>query len=440
MPNIMEPQEQLEDPTLNEAVAEDEVVSEAALQVKSRKRLFILIGIIAGCAVIFLGVRYFIWAAGHEETDDAYLQGHVHPVSSRIAGTVQKVLVDDNQHVIQGQTLATLDPRDYQVRFQQAQAALDSALRQAQTAQASIRTTSETATALSTEARGAIGEATAGISAAKADVAVAQAGVPRAAAELAKADATEHRAELDLHRYEDLLSKGQVSRQTAEHARETYQVAVAAREAAQQEVTQAQAQLSKARQGVISAQSLLEHSQGYLLSARATGLEVRVRESQFASAEASAQQASAALEDAKLQLSYTVITAPNTGRVGRKSVEVGQRLQVGQPLLAVVEDNVWIVANFKETQLGKMRDKQPVEITIDSFPNHTFRGHIDSLAPGSGNEFALLPPDNATGNFTKIVQRVPVKIVFEPDSVRGYENHLSPGLSAVVTVTTAQVR
>lgn len=440
MPEILEPQEQLEDPTLSDAVAEDEIVSEAASKVKSRQRLLLFIGIIAGCAAIFLGVRYFIWATGHEETDDAYLQGHVHPVSSRISGTVQKVLVDDNQHVIQGETLATLDPRDYQVRVDQAQAALDTALRQAQTAQASIRTTSQSAAAQTTEARGAIDEATAGISAAKADVAVAQAGVPRAEAELVKADATEHRAELDLHRYEDLSSKGQVSRQTTDHARETYQVAVAAREASQQEVTQAQAQLSKAQQGVISAQSLLEHSQGSLLSAKATDLEVGVRQSQFAAAQASVQQATAGLEDAKLQLSYIVITAPTSGRVGRKSVEVGQRLQAGQPLLAVVEDNVWIVANFKETQLEKMRDKQPVEITIDSFPHHVFRGHVDSHAPGSGNEFAFLPPDNATGNFTKIVQRVPVKIVFEADSVRGYENLLSPGLSAVVTVTTSQER
>lgn len=440
MSGIIEQQQQLEHPTLSETAAEDKVASGAASTVKSRNRLFTYIGIAAGCAVIFLGARYFVWAAGHEQTDDVYLQGHVHPVSSRITGTVQKVLIDDNQHVVQGQIIATLDPRDYQVRVDQAQAALDVALRQAQTAQASIRTTSQTATAQTTEARGAIGEATAGISAAQADVTVAQAGVPRAEAGLAKADATEHLAELELHRYEDLLSKGQVSRQTADHARETYQVAVAAREAAQQEVNQAQAQLSKVRQGVISAQSLLEHSEGYLLSAKATGLEVGVRESQFASAQASVQQATAALEDAKLQLSYTVITAPTTGRVGRKSVEVGQRLQVGQPLLAVVEDNVWIVANFKETQLEKMRDKQSVEIQIDSFPHQHFRGHIDSLAPGSGNEFALLPPDNATGNFTKIVQRVPVKIVFEPDSVRGYENLLSPGISAVVTVTTTRER
>jgi membrane fusion protein (multidrug efflux system) len=134
MQDIIEPQEQLEDPTLSEAVAEDGVVSEAASKVRSRKRLFTFIGIAAGCAVILLGVRYFMWAAVHEETDDACLQGHVHAVSSRIAGTVQRVLVDDNQHVIQGQTLATLDPRGCQVRVDQAQAALDVALRQAQTA------------------------------------------------------------------------------------------------------------------------------------------------------------------------------------------------------------------------------------------------------------------------------------------------------------------
>jgi membrane fusion protein, multidrug efflux system len=227
-----------------------------------------------------------------------------------------------------------------------------------------------------------------------------------------------------------------VSRQTTEHAREDYEVTVAAHGAAEQAVSQAKAQLSKAQQGVLSAESLLMHSQGSLQSAKATGLEVNVRQTQFASAQASVAQATAALEDAKLQLSYTVVTSPVNGRIGRKSLEIGQRLQLGQALLAVVEDNIWVVANFKETQLEKMRDKQPVEVTIDSFPNHKFRGHVDSLAPGSGNEFALLPPDNATGNFTKIVQRLPVKIVLDSDSVHGYENFLSPGMSAVVTVST----
>jgi membrane fusion protein (multidrug efflux system) len=125
-----------------------------------------------------------------------------------------------------------------------------------------------------------------------------------------------------------------------------------------------------------------------------------------------------------------------SGRISRKSVEAGQRVQIGQPLMAIVEDQPWVVANFKETQLEKMRTGQRVEVQIDIFSKHKFRGHVDSLSPGSGNEFALLPPDNATGNFTKIVQRIPVKIVLDQDSVRGYENLLSPGMSSVVTVTT----
>jgi membrane fusion protein (multidrug efflux system) len=173
-----------------------------------------------------------------------------------------------------------------------------------------------------------------------------------------------------------------------------------------------------------------------LQSAHATTLETRVREGQFATAQAAVAQAAAALEDAKLQLSYTIITAPVSGRIGRKSVEAGQRVQIGQPLMAVVEDQPWVVANFKETQLQKMRTGQHVEVEIDTFSKHKFYGHVDSLAPGSGNEFALLPPDNATGNFTKIVQRIPVKILLDQDSVRGYENLLSPGMSSVVTVAT----
>jgi membrane fusion protein (multidrug efflux system) len=186
----------------------------------------------------------------------------------------------------------------------------------------------------------------------------------------------------------------------------------------------------------VRTEALLTNSEGGLQSAQAARLETRVREGQFATAQSAVAQATAALEEAKLQLSYTIIKAPVSGRIGRKSVEAGQRVQKGQPLMAIVEDHPWVVANFKETQLNKMRAGQSVEVEIDTFPKHKFHGHVDSLAPGSGNEFALLPPDNATGNFTKIVQRIPVKIVLDEDSVRGYENLLSPGMSSVVTVTT----
>ncbi|HTF64147.1 MAG TPA: HlyD family secretion protein [Edaphobacter sp.] len=393
-------------------------------------------GGIALALLLVFGVRYLIWSAHHETTDDAYLKGHVHPIGARVTDTVQQVLIDDNQHVVEGQTLVILDPNDYRVKFDRAQAALDAASRQADTAEAAIRSASQSATAQTTQAQGSIGDAKASIQASKAAATAAKAGVPRAEAQLNEANATLQRDETDLHRYENLYAKEQVSKQTLDHQRASYQVAVAARAEAQEQVNQAQARLIAAQQNVVRAESQLTKSEGGLQSAQATRLETHVREGQFATAQAAVAQAAAALEDAKLQLSYTIIKAPVSGRIGKKSVEAGQRVQVGQPLIAIVEDQPWVVANFKETQLEKMRADQPVEVEIDTFPKHKFHGHVDSLAPGSGNEFALLPPDNATGNFTKIVQRIPVKIVLEQDSTHGYENLISPGMSSVVTVTT----
>ena len=401
-----------------------------------RKTLLIWGGTAVSLLLLVFGVRYLVWSAHHESTDDAYLEGHLHPISARIMDTVQQVLIDDNQHVVEGQTLVILDPNDYKVRLDQARAALDAAARQADTAEATIHSTSQSATAQTTQAEGTIGEAKASIQASKAAVSAAEAGVPRAQAQLQEADATLQREDIDLHRYEDLYAKQEVSRQTVDHQRASYQVAVAGQAAAQEEVRQAQAQLLAAQQGVVRTEALLTNSQGGLQSAEATRLETRVRQGQYATAVAAVAQATAALEDANLQLSYTIIKAPVSGRVGRKSVEAGQRVQIGQPLMAIVEDRPWVVANFKETQLEKMRTGQRVEVEIDTFSKHKFYGRVDSLAPGSGNEFALLPPDNATGNFTKIVQRIPVKIVLDQDSVHGYENLLSPGMSSVVTVAT----
>jgi membrane fusion protein (multidrug efflux system) len=393
-------------------------------------------GGVALALLLAFGVRYLMWSAQHEETDDAYLAAHLHPISARVTDTVQEVLIDDNEHVVEGQTLIILDPNDYKVRLDQAKAALDAAVRQAETAEAAIRSSAQSATAQTTQAVGAIGEAKASIRASKAAVSAAEAGVPRAQAQLQEANAKLQREDADLHRYEDLYAKEQISKQTVDHQRASYQVAVAGQAAAQEQVRQAQAQLAAAQQDVARTEALLTSSQGGLQSAQAARLETRVRAGQFATAQAAVAQATAALEDAKLQLSYTIIKAPVSGRIGKKSVEAGQRVQIGQPLMAIVEDRPWIVANFKETQLEKMRTGQHAEVEIDTFPNRKFHGHVDSLAPGSGNEFALLPPDNATGNFTKIVQRIPVKIVLDQDSVRGYENLLSPGMSSIVTVTT----
>ena len=424
----------LESPTQESAIAPEPPMSG---RITGRRKTLLIWG---GAAVLVLqlvfGVRYIVRSAHHESTDDAYLEGHLHPISARITDTVRQVLIDDNQHVVEGQTLVILDPNDYKVRLDQAKAALDAAARQADAAEAAIHSTSQSATAQTTQAEGSIGEAKASIQASKAAVTAAEAGVPRAEAQLQEADATLQREDTDLHRYEDLYSKEQVSKQTVDHQRASYQVAVAAQAAAQEQVRQAQAQLVAAQQGVVRTEALLTNSQGGLQSAEATRLETHVREGQYATAVAAVAQATAALEDANLQLSYTIIKAPVTGRVGRKSVEAGQRVQVGQPLMAIVEDQPWVIANFKETQLEKMRTGQRVQVEIDTFSKHKFYGHVDSLAPGSGNEFALLPPDNATGNFTKIVQRIPVKIVLDKDSVRGYENLLSPGMLSVFTVAT----
>jgi membrane fusion protein (multidrug efflux system) len=422
---------------MSEAVIEPPTKeSSKAGGISRRKTLLIWGGTIVLVLLLVFGVRYLIWYTHHESTDDAYLAGHLHPISARVTDTVQRVLIDDNEHVVEGQTLVILDPNDYQVRLDQATAVLDAAGRETDTAEAAIRSTSQSATAQTTQAEGTIGEAKASIQASKAAVVAAEAGVPRAQAQLQEADATSQRDETDLRSYVDLYAKDQVSKQTVDHQRASYQVAVAAQAAAREQVRQVQAQLVAAQQGVLHAEALLTNSQGGLQSAQAAGLETRVREGQFASAKAAVAQATAALEDAKLQLSYTIIKAPVSGRIGRKSVEAGQRVQIGQPLMAIVEDQPWVVANFKETQLQNMRTGQRVEVEIDTFPKHKFYGHVDSLAPGSGNEFALLPPDNATGNFTKIVQRIPVKIVLDQESTRGYENLLSPGMSSVVTVAT----
>ncbi|MGD0646635.1 MAG: HlyD family secretion protein [Acidobacteriaceae bacterium] len=424
----------LEPPVRDAVIAPD---PPKANGIAKKRRLWLIVGGIAAVIVLlFFAVRYMVWSAHHETTDDAYLEGHLHPISARITDTVQQVLIDDNQHVIAGQTLVLLDPNDYKVRLDQAQAALDEAGRHADTAEAAIRATSQSAIAQTTQAHGSIGEAEASIRAAKAAVTAAQAGVPRANAQLQEATATLQREDADLHRYRDLYAREQVSRQTLDHEQASYQVAEAAQAAAQEQVRQSEAQLVAAQQGVVRTEAQLTNSEGGLESAQATMLDTRVREGQFATAKAAVAQAAAALEEAKLQLSYTMIKAPVSGRIGRKSVEAGQRVQVGQPLMAIVEDRPWVVANFKETQLEKMRIGQRVEVEIDTFPKHKFYGQVDSLAPGSGNEFALLPPDNATGNFTKIVQRIPVKIVLDQDSVRGYENLLSPGMSSVVTVAT----
>jgi membrane fusion protein, multidrug efflux system len=262
--------------------------------------LKVLMVIVAAVVVLIVAGIYIAYAMSHETTDDAYTTGYVHLISSRVTSNVTELLIQDNQYVHQGQVLLRLDPRDFQVQVDKAQANYDKAL-----------------------------------------------------ADFTRVDALKNDVAISKVDYDQTK----------------------------------------------------------------TNLEV----------------AKAQLEDANDQLSYCTILAPTDGYIGNRTVDVGNRVTVGGALMAVIQD-VWVVANYKETQLGKMKKNQRVQITVDAIPNQTFQGHIDSFSPGTGSTFALLPPDNATGNFTKIVQRVPVKILFEPDNIKDFRQRLVPGLSVETSV------
>jgi membrane fusion protein, multidrug efflux system len=419
------------------------------------------LGVGAIAASIF-GYRYWQYTSTHQTTDNATVYGHIHQISSKVGGTVTQVAVNDNQQVQPGQLLVKLDPKDYENKVQQAKAALDSAQRQANAAQANIALASQTSTGKTAQAQGDIStaqagiataqavtqEARSGIPAAQAAVREAQAGIPLAQAQVSQADANLQKAQADYNRYNSLFSQGAVARQQLDNARAAYAVAQAQKNSALQGVQQAQArlasanvgvakaqsQVAQAQEGITSAQAKLAASRGGLQQATASGQQTAVSRSQYQAAQSAIAQSQAALKDAQLQLSYINITAPSAGRIGRKNVEVGNRIQAGSPLMAVVDNDYWVVANFKETQLDKVRAKQPVEVKLDAFPSHPFRGHVDSISPASGAQFSLLPPDNATGNFTKIVQRIPVKVTLDPQSIKGYESRITPGMSAEVAV------
>ena len=380
------------------------------------------------------GYHWWQFASTHEETDNATVTGQIHPVSARIPGIVDQVLVTDNQTVQKGQLLVKLDPRDYQLKLQQAQADLAAAQQKASTAQVNIALSSKNAEAATTQSSGDIAKAQAAIAQAQAQVTESQAGIPRAQAQLAASDANLEKARIDYDRFNLLYGQGAVAQRELDTARQSFQVAQAQRNADAEQVAQAQAKLSQMQQTVETAQAGLTSSQGGLQQAEAKGIQTDVSRSDLGTAQAAIAQAQVALKNAQQQLSYTTLTAPVEGRVGRKNVEVGQQMQAGTPLMAIVSNEYWVTANFKETQLEKMHPGQSAEVKLDSFPHKTFMGRLESFSPASGAQFALLPPDNATGNFTKVVQRIPVKVVLDADSIRGYEGMITPGMSATVTV------
>lgn len=335
-------------------------------------RLLIIAVIILAGASVF-GIRLWLHASRFADTDNAVVSGHVQPVSTRVAGVVVEIAMQDNQPVKAGDILLRLDPADAQVQIERLKAQL--------------------------------GQAEAAIAGSAAQIEQSKAQAAAANAQVAQAQASLTRAEQDAARNQ-LLFSGElraVSRQEVD-------ASTAARAVAAADLAARRASANAAEQGIRS-----------MVAAQA-------------SAVAQKTVLSAQLKEAELQASYTTVVAPGDGRIGKRTVELGQRVQAGQQLAAVVDGAVWIVANFKETQLASMKIGQRAVVELDAFPGHELQARIDSFAPASGATFALLPPDNATGNFTKIVQRVPVKLALNMAGMDGIADRVVPGMSASVSV------
>lgn len=397
-----------------------------ALQTKTISIVLALSASLSGAATW----GYVSYARTHESTDDAYVDGHIINVSPRISGTIAQVLVNDNQYVKKGDLLARLDASDYRVKVEEARAALDYAEKQALAASAGVQALSLTAGAQNFNALSERDNAAASIAIASAKLEQLRSALEAKKSALLALQAQGEEATQDFKRYNELYSQGAVSQQQLDQASTKMAVLNAQSIGAQSEINQVMGSIKEAQAELTRARSGKFKSLGSQASARAAGEQTIVQEKQIDVSKASVEKAQADLKEAELELSYTEIRAPQDGQVGHKAMEVGQSVQAGQSLLAIIDKNVWLTANFKETQVGRMRNGEPVEITVDSYPGQKFHGTVDSVAPASGNKFAMLPADNATGNFTKVVQRIPVKIALT-GSLKG---ELAPGMSCEVSV------
>jgi len=380
-----------------------------------RRRPVLVLGTLALLAVAGLAIHALL-TAGREETDDAQVEADVVPVAPRVPGQVLVVNVVENQPVKRGDPVLQLDPADYEARLAQAEADLATAKAQAAVAEAQEAVAAASATGGLATAEAAVSSSTTAVSNAEAQVRASEAAVERARADARK-------AELDLARARRLGAESAVAQETVDHAE-------VAAEAARAALAQAEAGLAGAQDARQAAVSRVAEARGRLRQSSPVGAELAAAHAAAELARARVKGAEASLRLSGLQLSYTRVTAPEDGVVSRLGVHEGQSVQGGQPVIELVPLRTYLVANFKETQIGEMRPGQRAEIRLDAFPGRTFQGTVESRSGGTGARFALVPPDNASGNFVKVVQRVPVRIAWNPPP----DLPLTAGLSAVVTV------
>jgi membrane fusion protein (multidrug efflux system) len=397
-------------------------------QRKPRRRpLRIIIPVVILAALIVGGYYLLKYFNTYESTDDAQIDGHVNAISARISGNVLEVLTEDQRIVKAGDVLVRIDPRDYQVAVARAEADLADAEASLRGARADVPLVSTNTSSQLTTANSTRVDATAFVRGAQRQLSAARARLESANAQVREAEANYKKATDDVARYKKLIDKDEIPAQqyttavsTADAAKATVDVRRAAVAEAEQNINVAQSAVEQADQRVTQADASIQ-------SALTGPRQVTISAARAMSAQAQVAQRKALLDQAKLNLGYCTIVAPVNGIVGKKTVEMGQNISPGQQLLAVVPlDDIWVTANFKETQLGQMKAGQRVKFSVDAY-SREYTGHVENVGGASGSRFSLLPPENATGNFVKVVQRIPVRINLDPG--QNDDHRLRPGMS-----------
>jgi len=384
--------------------------------------------------VILVGAGYYVWQEMQktESTDDAEIDGNVIAISSRVAGHVSEVLVQDDQPVKPGDVLVKLDPKDFEIAVERAKADLNNELAGLQTSRSDVPLTAATTNSELNGAKSNRQDAAEAITWAEQQRNVAQARVTLAQANVKVAEANATKAAQDVARYQTLVAKDEISKQQYDQAVAASEAAKATVEAKKAAVVEAQHGISAADVAIAQARAKLGHAEAEVQNAMTGPQQVTITQSKVLVAQAKVAQRQADLDQALLNLQYTTIVAPVAGVIGKKNINVGQNVAPGQQMMAIVPlDNLWVTANFKETQLKMMRPGQKVKLSVDAY-GRDYTGTVERIAGASGAKFSLLPPENATGNFVKVVQRIPVRIDFDPG--QDPDHILRPGMSVVPSV------
>jgi membrane fusion protein, multidrug efflux system len=413
-----------------------------------KRKLLLALGCLVGLATLSYGGYVWYNAITYVSTDDAYVEGTISPVSAKVAGHIVELRVQDNQAVKKGDLLVRVDPRDFQAKLEQARAAVATAEATLRAARSEVPLSREGTRAQIDQARASLQVALVGVKSAESAVEEARARLEakRAATDAMRADvsgaqSTHRQTARELERVRSLLKSDLVARREYDQAESAFETAGATVEAlqrrmaqAEREVEQAEAELGNRVHSVDQARQRVAESRAALALAESQIHQVSIKDAEASRAEARLREAQADLAVAELQLEYTQVRAATDGVVSKRSVELGQVVQMGQPLLAIVPlHEVWVVANFKETQLARLKPGMKAHVHVDGYPDKTYVGTLDSMSAGTGARFSLLPPENATGNWVKVVQRIPVRIHLDGEKV-GNPHTLRAGMSVLVTI------